>query len=135
MDEDLIERLRDMAPRTATSLPLPDQDDLIDAEEALLIRIPRPFREFLLKASDIELGRIEPCTCSDSGLHTYLPEVTSQAWADGMPRELLAVSRADEGCYAIDQEGQVSLWSFSEETVIEEWQTLEEWIEQVWMES
>jgi hypothetical protein len=85
--EEIVEQLREASIKTASYLELPEEDDLVVVEEEILLPIPRAMKMFLLQVSDVVFGSLEPVTIADAGAHTHLPEVTSQAWADGLPRE------------------------------------------------
>lgn len=77
--EDVIELLREAEQPRYASLELPDEDLLVEIEEQLYISLPSDLRSFLLEVSDLIIGSLEPVTVTDSGLHTYLPEVAANA--------------------------------------------------------
>lgn len=132
--EEIIDQLRESAISTAAYLELPNEDDLVLVEEEILLPIPRAMKTYLLEASDILYGTMEPVTVADSGAHTHLPEVTSNAWAIGLPRDLMVLCQVSDGYYCIDQEGEVKFWQdgeLSEET----WEDVWQWIEEVWLNS
>ncbi|MGL4474000.1 MAG: SMI1/KNR4 family protein [Shewanella sp.] len=130
---ELIERLQELNQTVPVPLELPEYDQLVQAEEQLLIGFPRELKEFLLYASDVIVGRIEPVTVSDPSSHTYLPEVASYAWSIGLPRDLLPICQVGDDFYCIDQEGRVYLWQdgyLDEETT---WESFWEWVDNVWL--
>ena len=132
--EDVIEELRESTIDVPTPLELPDEDDLVEAEEQLLIPIPFELREFLLQVSDVVFGTMEPVTITDPQSHTYLPEVAAVAWDHGMPRDLLPICEHQGDFYCVSLEGEVALWStgeFSEET----WGSVWHWAKDVWLQS
>lgn len=63
--EEVLERLRELAEDVATPLELPDEEQLVTAQEELLLLIPRDFRHYLLTASDVIYGHLEPATIAD----------------------------------------------------------------------
>ncbi len=115
-------------------LELPTFDQLVMAEEEILMPLPGELKQYLLYASDVIYGSLEPVTVSDPNSHTFLPEVTAYAWSIGMPREYVAVCQQGNSFYCIDQEGQMLLWN-EDGSESEYWESLWEWIEQVWMKS
>ncbi|QLE86491.1 MULTISPECIES: SMI1/KNR4 family protein [Shewanella] len=131
---DIIERLRDLSETVPVPLTLPTFDQLVQVEEEILIPLPAELKEYLLYASDVIHGTIEPVTASDPYSHTYLPEVTSYAWSIGMPREYIAICQQGNNFYSIDQEGQVLLWS-EDELESETWESFWQWAEEVWIQS
>ncbi|WP_394205777.1 SMI1/KNR4 family protein [Shewanella waksmanii] len=131
---DIIERLRELSETVPVPLTLPTFDQLVQVEEEILIPLPAELKEYLLYASDVIYGTIEPVTASDPYSHTYLPEVTAYAWSIGMPREYIAVCQQGSHFYCIDQEGQVMLWS-EDELESETWESFWQWAEEVWLQS
>lgn len=132
--EDVIDELRERAHDVPSPLELPDEDNIIEVEEQLLIPIPYEFREFLMQVSDVVYGSMEPVTITDPHSHTYLPEVAAVAWDQGLPRDLLPLCEHNGDYYCVSAEGEVALWSegdFAEET----WGTVWQWSKDVWLES
>lgn len=136
MDE-LIEELHEVSEQVPVPLELPEHDQVVDAQEQILMPLPRDFREFLMTCGDVIYGTLEPVTVADPSSHTYLPEVTSTAWSLGMPREMVAVceSRGGDGYYCIAQDGEIKLWSREQGFDSEEWENIWYWVRDVWLES
>lgn len=134
--DDVIELLRERQHSALVALTLPDEDRLVEIEEQLLIPLPSEYKAFLLTASDILCGSLEPATVTDDYAHTFLPELAAQAWDSGMPRSLIPVCVAGEDVYAIAQSGEVLLWSAH--TGVQEdmeWSSIWHWAREVWLES
>ncbi|ACA85203.1 MULTISPECIES: SMI1/KNR4 family protein [Shewanella] len=131
---DIIEQLQEMSETVPIPLELPTFDQLVMAEEEILMPLPGELKQYLLYASDVIYGSLEPVTVSDPNSHTFLPEVTAYAWSIGMPREYVAVCQQGNSFYCIDQEGQMLLWN-EDGSESEYWESLWEWVEQVWMKS
>ena len=132
--EDVIEELRERAIQVAVPLELPDEDQLVEAEEQLLVSMPYELREFLLLVSDVVYGAIEPVTVTDPQSYTYLPEVAANAWAQGLPRELIPICEHNNEYYAISEEGEVVRWADGDLTD-ESWPSIWLWARDVWLES
>jgi hypothetical protein len=139
MDE-LIDELHEVSEAVPVPLELPEHDQVVDAQEQILMPLPLEFREFLMTCGDVVYGSLEPVTVADPASHTYLPEVTSTAWSLGMPRDLVAVCEARDGYYCIAQDGEIHLWrsenqgeneGLDEET----WENIWYWVRDVWLES
>ena len=134
--EDVIELLRERHEGGLVALELPDEDRLVEIEEQLLIPLPGDYKEFLLNASDIICGSLEPATVMDDYAHNFLPEMAANAWDQGMPRYLIPVCETPEGIYAMSQEGSVLLWVAGEGIrEEEEWGSIWQWAREVWLES
>jgi hypothetical protein len=132
--EDVIEKLREENEPVPVPLELPDEDQLVEIEEELLISLPPEFREFLLTVSDVVYGKLEPVTVTDPQSHTYLPEVAATAWSEGLPRDLIPLCEDNDGYYCVSQEGEVMHWSDGE-VDDDTWDSVWIWARDVWLES
>lgn len=132
--EDVLDALREGCEDVMVPLDLPDEDQLVEVEEQILISIPYEMREFLLLASDVVYGSLEPVTAADPQSHTYLPEVAATAWSIGMPRELVPLCETRGGYYGVSEEGEVVLWQDGEVTE-DTWSSVWLWAREVWLES
>ena len=134
MMEEIIDVLRQAAVPQTFPLELPEEDELVEVEEIILIPLPKSLKIFLLTVSDLVCGTLEPVTVSDSQSHTYLPEVTAEAWAAGLPRDLIPICQKSESYYCIDQDGQIQLWEGGElaEPV---WEDIWDWAQDIWITS
>lgn len=131
---DIIEQLQEMSETVPIPLELPTFDQLVMAEEEILMPFPGELKQYLLYASDVIYGSLEPVTVSDPNSHTFLPEVTAYAWSIGLSREFVPICQQGNNFYCIDQDGQILLWN--ENGISSEyWESLWDWIEQVWMKS
>ena len=134
--EEVIEQLRELNEPVPVALELPDEETLVQIQEQILIHLPFELREFLLTVSDVVYGRLEPVTASDPQSHTYLPEVAANAWDAGLPRELVPLCQDGRDYYAVDEEGQVSLWlEETGELSGDTWDSVWHWVRDVWLES
>lgn len=132
--EEILEILRDSHQRVPVPLELPDEDDLVEIEEELLLPIPREMRAYLLEASNIVYGSLEPVTVADPNAHTHLPEVAAYAWSLGVPRYLLPLCEDNGHYYCVDPDGEVVFWRDGDLTD-ETWPSVWHWIRDVWLES
>ncbi len=131
---DIIEQLQELSETVPIPLELPTFEQIVVVEEEILMPLPSELKEYLLYASDVIYGTIEPVTASDPYSHTYLSEVTAYAWSIGMSREYVAICQKGNSFYCIDQEGQVMLWS-EDDPESETWESFWQWAEEVWMQS
>lgn len=132
--QEMIDELREVAEQVPVPLELPEHDQVVDAQEQILMPLPADFREFLMEATDIIFGSLEPVTVADPSSHTYLPEVTAMAWSLGMPREMIALCESAGGYYCVAQDGEIKLWrddDYDEEV----WENIWYWVRDVWLES
>lgn len=131
--EEILDLLREYNEDVPVPLDLPDEDQLVEIEEELLLPIPRDMREYLLKASDVVYGALEPVTAADPNSHTYLPEVAAVAWSLGVPRYLVPLCEVNGAYYCVDPEGEVVFWRDGELTD-DNWQTIWYWVRDVWLQ-
>ena len=132
--EEIIDMLRDSNQPVPVPLELPDEDVLVEVEEQILLPIPRDMRTYLLEASDVIYGSLEPVTAADPYSHTYLPEVAAVAWSLGVPRYLVPLCEDNGSYYCVEPEGEVVLWRNGDLTD-ETWPSVWHWIHDVWLES
>lgn len=135
MINEIAEALHDQAEKPAFAPEPPTLDDLIEAQEAMLISVPNEFRDFLMHSSFEIYGRLEPVTISDPQCHTYLPEVAAEAWSLGMPREFIPLCRDGNNIYCVAEDDVVYVWSHElgeepEEVSTNTW----EWVRDYWLE-
>ena len=131
--EEILDLLREYNEDVPVPLDLPDEDQLVVVEEELLLPIPRDMREYLLKASDVVFGSLEPVTAADPNSHTYLPEVAAVAWSLGVPRYLMPLCEVNGAYYCVEPEGEVVFWRDGELTD-DNWLTIWYWVREVWLE-
>lgn len=132
--EEILELLRDNHQPVPVPLELPDEDDLVEIEEELLLAIPRDLRAYFLEASDVVYGSLEPVTVADPNSHTHLPDVAALAWSLGVPRYLLPICEDRGNYYCVDPEGEVVFWRDGDLTD-DTWDSIWQWVRDVWLES
>lgn len=132
---DIVDTLQQAAITQTVSIEVPDEDELVEIEEELLLPIPREFKSFLMQVSHLVIGSLEPVTVTDPNAHTHLPEVNAQAWQEGLPREFVVVCKITDGYYFISQEGEVQLWQHHEIMTDLHWDDIWHWAEDVWLKS
>jgi hypothetical protein len=132
--EEILELLREHNESVPVPLELPDHEMLVMIEEELLLPIPRDMRTYLLEASDVIYGTLEPVTAADPNSHTYLPEVTAVAWSLGVPHYLMPLCEVNGAYYCVEPDGEVVLWKDGDLTD-ETWPSVWQWVRDVWLES
>ncbi len=132
--QDIIEALQQKSITQMINSELPNEDDLVLIEEEILLPIPHCLKEFLLNTSNLVVGSLEPVTAGDTQLHTFLPEVTTQAWSEGLSRELLPLCKVGSNYYVVNQYGAVQFWQ-NGETTEQEWDDVWHWAKDVWLSS
>lgn len=133
--DEAIRELRARNEPVPRPLRLPTHLEVDAAEQKLAVHFHPDFRRYLLEASDIVCGTIEPVTITREQSHTHLFEVARQAWEDyGVGRDLLPVCEDNADFYCLSSAGEVVLWSHNGWSP-EKWPDLATWIEDVWLAS
>ena len=133
MDE-LIDELREANQPVPIPLELPEEDDLVEVQEALFISLNEDFQQFMLTVSDVVYGSLEPVTASDPTSHTYLPEIAAIAWDAGLPRDLVPLCEHQGNYYAVNEEGEVQYWEGGVKSE-QSWESVWYWVRDVWLNS
>ena len=130
--DDAISKLRTRAQSVPKPLPLPTPEQVEAMETKLGITFPSDYTRYLLTASDIVFGFIEPATVGNPNLRTHIPKVVASARAYGVPSHLLPICEDNADFYCLTPSGSVEFWSHNG-SANESWPDLATWIEQVWI--
>lgn len=115
------------------SLPSPRQ--VSRAEKRLKMTFPPQYTKFLLEASNVTVGTIEPATLSGKGADD-LVGLAKEAWKQsGVPRELLPFAYDNGDYYCLDASGRVLHWYHDSRQVERTWPSFAAWIKRVWLKS
>jgi hypothetical protein len=131
--ETVIAHLRTLNEPVPRPRRLPTENE-VDAAEARLGLIFTPdYRSFLLRASDVVYGTIEPATVTTNAGYLDLVDMATEAWNLGVPEAWLPFCESDGDYFCLDSEGRVLLWSEDGPTD-ESWPDLAHWIQAVWLD-
>jgi len=130
---DALAELRRLNKPVPRPLRLPTVDEVDAAERILGIKFHPDFRTYLLQASDVIYGCLEPVQIVLPKANTSLFVVATSAWNDwGVPRDLLSICDDNADQYCIDSVGRIVFRSHdggAEKT----WPDLATWIRDVWI--
>ena len=130
--ENVIAKLRVLNEPVPKPMRLPSQDEIRSIQTELGLEFHPDYVRYLLRASDVVFGTLEPATIpSDSG-HTFIGEVASNAWKMGVPKTLVPIAEDNGDYYCMNEAGEVLFWSHNGATG-EKWRNLESWIQEVWI--
>lgn len=131
--DEAIGRLRELNQDVPAPTRLPMAAEVAAAEKELGVAFHPDFRRYLLEASDVVYGAVEPVTITDPEAHTDLLGVSRGAWDDyEMPKSLLPICEDNGDYYCMDKKGRVVFWS-SDGATEDTWKNLATWIEEVWI--
>ena len=111
---------------------LPSPAELEAMERDIGQPIPDDLRLYLLQASDVTVGALEPITITDPSAHTHLPRVLADARASGVPPRWFPFCLDNGDFFCVGPDSRVHFWSH-DGTSTEEWASLAEWIERCWL--
>jgi uncharacterized protein YbjT (DUF2867 family) len=114
---------------------LPTAAEVDAAERALGVRFHPDYRRFLLEASDVVVGTLEPAPVLPGTEPLYLASIARGAWEVGLPRDLLPIveDNGDYYCMAASGEDPAVVYWSHDGTTEDRWASLAEWITKVWI--
>lgn len=122
--------LHEPVPRPAR---LPTEAEVSAAEQQLGLRFPPDYRYFLLHASDVVYGVLEPARVTPEAGHTDLIDLATRAWKVGVPREFLPFCEDNGDYYCVAPDGRIALLSH-DGLRSGRWPDLAHWIQEVWID-
>ena len=131
---DVIAQLRALNEPVPQPLRLPTEAEVVAAEDQLGVKFPPDYRRYLMAASDVVYGSLEPAIVIPDAGHLSLVDVAETAWDElEVPRELLPFCEDNGDYYCLNQNGEVEYWSH-EGATDEKWTDLATWIKEVWID-
>ena len=130
--DDAIAALRELNEEVPRPLRLPTEAEVAAAERDIGVPFHPDLRRYLLRASDVVLGALEPVTLTRPDAHTHLPRVAADAWAAGVPRDHVPVCEDNADFYCVAPDGRVVFLSHNGPSS-DAWPDLAAWIEDVWI--
>jgi hypothetical protein len=131
---EVIAELRRLSRPVPKPPRLPTEDEVRAAENQLGVTFPEDYRRYLLEASDVVYGTLEPAVVAPDSGYLHLVGVCETAWSEmGVPRNLLPICEDNRDYYCLNEAGEVQFWSH-DGTTDERWPDLATWIKEVWIE-
>lgn len=127
---EVIGELRRIAEPVPAPAGLPAESEVRDVEQRAGVRFHDDLRRYLLEASDVVCGTLEPVTIG--GGHTEIGDVISRARDLGVPDELVPICEDNSDFYCMADTGEVVFWSHDGATG-QRWPDLATWIAEVWI--
>jgi hypothetical protein len=129
-----IAKLRKLNKPVPKPLRLPTKEEIELAEKQLGIRFHPELIEYLLNASDVVYGALEPITMYAESGYTYILHVVENARSIGVPENLLPICCDNADYYCMNEKGSIVFWSHDKHGLNGEyWKDLATWIEEVWI--
>lgn len=131
---DVIDELRGLNEPVPNPFRLPTETEVSAAEKRLNVKFHEDYRRYLLEASDIVYGSLEPAIVTPDCDYLNLVEIAEYAWDEmEMPQSLLPICEANGDYYCLNRKGEVEFWS-SDGAAQEKWNNLAHWIKDVWID-
>jgi len=131
---DVLAQLRGLNEPVPKPLRLPTEAEINLAENRLGMKFPRDYRRYLLQASDVVYGTLEPAVVTPDAGHLSLVEIAESAWDEmDLPRDLLPFCEDNGDYYCLTEDGAVKFWTHNG-TTDENWEDLATWVKEVWIE-
>lgn len=131
---EVISELRELNEPVPKPFRLPTETEVTAAEKRLNIRFHEDYRRFLLEASDVVYGTLEPAVVIPDCDYLNLCEIAEYAWDEmDVPLTLLPICEDNGDYYCLNKKGEVEFWSHNGATN-EKWNDLATWIKEVWIE-
>ena len=131
---EVLAELRDLNEPVPKPFRLPTEAEVNQAENTLGVKFPADYRRYLLEASDLVFGALEPAVVTPDAGYLSLVEVAESAWDEmDLPRDLLPFCEDNGDYYCLNQAGEVEYWSHNGATD-EKWKDLATWIKEVWID-
>lgn len=127
-----IEQLRALNMGVPKPPRLPTIDEVDSIENKLGISFHPDLKKYLLEASDVFVGHLEPITVTEPESHTHILNVLEDARDMGVPEELFPFCEDNSDFYCLNNKGEVVFWSH-DGTTDEKWPNLANWVEEVWI--
>ncbi len=130
---EVIAELRELNQQVQAPLRLPSEDEVTAAERLLNTKFSEDYRRYLLEASDVVFGALEPAVVVPDAGYLYLVELAESAWTEmELSRDLLPICEDNGDYYCLKNNGEVCFWSHNG-TADEKWPDLATWIKEVWI--
>ncbi|MCP4251947.1 MAG: SMI1/KNR4 family protein [Candidatus Scalindua sp.] len=132
--EEAIINLRELNEPVPKPLLLPTIEEINKIQGECNTKFHTDYVSYLLEASDVVYGVLEPATITDPESHTHLPDIANDAWEDmNVPKDLLPICEDNGDYYCMNSSGEVVFWSHNGLSN-EKWSSLAVWIKEVWIE-
>jgi hypothetical protein len=131
---EVIAELRELNEPVPKPFRLPTEAEVTAAEKRLSVKFHEDYRRFLLEASDVVVGSLEPAMVAADCGYLNLCEIAEYAWDEmELPLTLLPICEDNGDYYCLNKKGEVEFWNAQGES-IQKWDTLAVWIKEVWID-
>ena len=131
---EVIVELRELNEPVTKPFRLPTEAEVNAAEKRLNVKFHEDYRRFLLEASDVVYGPLEPAMVAADCGYLNLCEMAEYAWDEmELPLTLLPICEDNGDYYCLNKKGEVEFWT-PDGTTNDKWDNLAVWIKEVWID-
>lgn len=131
---EVIVELRELNEPVPKPFRLPTEAEVAAAEKRLNVKFHEDYRRFLLEASDVVVGALEPAMVTSDCGYLNLCEIAEYAWDEmELPLTLLPICEDNGDYYCLNKKGEVEFWT-PDGAATDRWETLAVWIKEVWID-
>ncbi len=132
---DVIAELRELNEEVPKPLRLPTEAEVAAVENRLGVKFHPDYRQYLLEASDVVFGALEPAIVIPDAGHLSLIRMVETARDEmEVPRNLLPFCEDNSDYYCLTETGAIEFWAH-DGTTDDKWPDLATWIKEVWIGS
>jgi len=131
---EIIAELRELNEPVPKPFRLPTEAEVSAAEKRLNVKFHEDYRRFLLEASDVVVGSLEPAMVASDCGYLNLCEIAEYAWDEmELPLTLLPICEDNGDYYCLNKKGEIEFWT-PDGAANEKWDSLAVWIKEVWID-
>jgi hypothetical protein len=131
---EVIDELRGLNEDVPNPFRLPTEAEVSAAEKRLNVKFHDDYRRYLLEASDISYGELEPAIVTPDCDYLDLVETAEYAWDEmEIPQSVLPICEDNGDYYCINRRGEIESWSSSGQSETK-WENLAAWIKEIWID-
>lgn len=131
--DNVLDKLRSLDESNSGTSRLPTQEDVSNAERDLGVTFHPDYRRFLLTASNVTFGILEPAVVSPEPTYRNLIKVARCGWKIGVPKDVLPICDDNSDFFCLAPDGSIHFWSHNGWDDAK-WPNLADWISERWIE-
>jgi hypothetical protein len=131
--DNAIKELRKVNVTVPKPMRLPTPVEVDNAEKKLQVSFHPDYRRYLLEASDVVYGTLEPATVTPGGGYTDLFDICMSAWDQmSVPKDLLPICEDNGDYFCMTKHGEIVYWSHNG-VCGEKWENFATWVKEAWL--
>ncbi|MCK4797177.1 MAG: SMI1/KNR4 family protein [Spirochaetes bacterium] len=130
----VITELKSLKEEVPNPPRLPSNDEVEKIEKYFNLSLPPDYKKYLIEASDVVYGLLEPAVAIEEFDEMYLINFVEEAWNQaGVPKKLFPFCMDNGNYYCFNDNHDVVFWDHNGISD-EKWNDFAEWVKLVWIE-